>query len=161
MNGIGSLRHHLARALNSADSLLGRLVFLGSLRDGYSGRYLHEGWCGVASADEVHAVLHDAHHATFIAVLRLPLLDLSRELRHHFLMLNQPENETALLWLEVEPFRDLVPQGCLPEMHDLFLSQVRIALKVLRCAPQWEALSERAASPPPLPDRSPLLQWLN
>ncbi len=161
VNEIGSLRRYVARALNSADSLFARLIFVGSLRDAYSGRYLHEGWSGMSSVDEVHAILCDAHQSAFLAVLRLPLLDLSRELRRHFQSLNQPENETALLWLEIEPFRDLVPQGYLPEWRELFVSQIRIALKVLQRAPDWTELSEPIASPPPPPDQSRLLQWLN
>lgn len=161
VNEIGSLRRYVARALNSADGLFARLVFVGSLRDAYSGRYLHEGWSGIASGEEVHATLRNVHHATFASVLRLPLLDLSRELRRHFRSLNQPENETALLWLEIEPFRDLIPQGCLPEWRELFVSQVRIGLKVLQRAPDWTELSEPIASPPPPPDQSLLLQWLN
>ncbi len=161
VNDIGSLRRYVARALNSAGNLFARLVFVGSLRDAYTGRYLHEGWSGIASGEQVHATLREVHCAAFAAVLRLPLLEVSRELRCHFQSLNQPESETAQLWLDVEPFRDLIPQGCLPERRELFISQVRIALEVLRRAPDWSELSEPIASPPPPPDQSLLLQWLN
>lgn len=161
VNEIGNLGRYVARALNSAESLFARLVFVGSLRDAYSGRYLHEGWTGIVSADEIHATLRAVHQVAFVAVLRLPLLDLCRELRHHFQSLNQTEAEAVQLWLDVEPFRDLIPQGCSLALRELFVSQIRIALEVLRRAPDWAELSEPIASPPPLPDRSPLLQWLN
>jgi hypothetical protein len=124
-------------------------------------RYLHDGWSGIASAEEIHATLLHVHRAAFAAVLRLPLLDLSRELRRHFQSVNQAEDATALLWLETEPFRDLAPRGCSPALRELFVSQIRIALEVLHRAPGWEELSEPVASPPPLPDQSALLQWMN
>ena len=161
MNELRSLKRYIARALNATDSLFARLVFLGSLRDGYTGRYLHEGWSGVASEEDVHAALREIHKTAFISVLRLPLLELSKELRHHFQSLDQPESDTALLWLEAEPFRDLIPQGSSPAMRELFVSQIRFALEVVHRAPDWEELKGPISLPPPLPDQSPLLPWLN
>jgi hypothetical protein len=161
VDGTASLKRHIARSLNAAGGNFARLVFVGSLRDAYTGRYLHEGWGQVAPAEEVHRSLRTVHQEIFAAVLRLSLLDLAKELRMHFQSLAQPERETAELWLETEPFRDLMPQGCARSLRELFVSQIRTALEVLRRAPGWAALSGRAASPPPLPDQSPLLQWLN
>jgi hypothetical protein len=161
VNGTGSLKRNIARSLNSAGGHFARLVFVGSLRDAYTGHYLHEGWGQVAAADEIHETLRSVHHGVFVVVLSLPLLDLAKELRLHFRSLSQPERETALLWLETEPFRDLIPQGCAASLRELFISQVRTALDLLRSAPGWPELSEPVALPPPLPDQSPLLQWLN
>jgi hypothetical protein len=154
-----SLKPYLSRALNSADGLFARLVFVGSLRDTYTGRYLHEGWGRVASADEIHTVLSSVHQKLFWSILRLPLIDLSKELRLHFRLLNEPEPRTVLLWLEAEPFRDLIPPGCSPALRELFVSQVTTALEVLRRAPDWSELSGPVASPPPPPDQSLLLHW--
>lgn len=161
MNGTRSLKRHIARALNSAGGHFARLVFVGSLRDAYTGHYLHEGWGQVALADEIHQVLRGVHQELFVSVLSLPLLDLAKELRLHFGSLNQPERETAALWLETQPFRDLIPQGCSISSRELFVSQITTALEVLRRSPDWPELSGPVASPPPLPDQSPLLQWLN
>lgn len=156
MSEIGTLKHYIARALNSAGGAFARLVFLGSLRDAYSGRYLHEGWGEVASKEEVHSILLDTHNSLYLAVLRMPLLDLSRELRRHFQSINEAEGETVRLWLEAEPFRDLVPLGCSAAVRELFVSQVRTALEVLRRVPDWKELAEPIASPPTLLDQLPL-----
>lgn len=161
MDGAGSLARHIARSLNSAGGNFARLVFVGSLRDAYTGHYLHEGWGQIASVDEIHRTLRNIHHEIFNAMLQLPLLDLARELRLHFHSLSQPEPETVRLWLETEPYRDLIPQGCAASLRELFVSQVTLALEVLRHAPDWPQLSEPVALPRPLPDQSPLLQWLN
>ncbi len=157
-----SLKRYIAQAVHSADTPFAALVFLGSLRDAYSGRYVHEGWGQMASAEEIHAVLREAHQSLFNSVLRLSLTDLSRQLRIHFQALNQPERETSVWWLEIEPFRDLIPQGCSVVLRKLFVSKVKTALKVLCHAPGWPELAvAQAASPQPQLDRSPLLQWLN
>ena len=157
-----SLKSYITQAVHSADTPLAALVFFGSLRDAYSGHYLHEGWGQMASAEEIHSVLSETHQSLFNSVVRLSLIDLSKQLRMHFQSLNQPERETCVRWLEFEPFRDLIPQGCSVVVRELFVSEVKTALEVLCHAPEW---SELAVAPAALPqrqlDRSPLLQWLN
>ena len=154
-----SLKRYIAQAVHSADTPLAALVFFGSLRDAYSGHYLHEGWGQMASPEEIHSVLSETHQSLFNSVVRLSLIDLSKQLRMHFQSLNQPERETSVRWLEVEPFRDLIPQGCSAVVRELFVSEVKTALEVLCHAPEW---SELAVAPAALPqrqlDRSPLLQ---
>ena len=157
-----SLKCYIAQAVHSADTPFAALVFFGSLRDAYSGHYLHEGWGQMASPEEIHSVLSETHQSLFNSVVRLSLIDLSKQLRMHFQSLNQPERETSVRWLEVEPFRDLIPIGCSAVVRELFVSEVKTALEVLCHAPEW---SELAVAPAALPqrqlDRSPLLQWLN
>ena len=154
-----SLKSYITQAVHSADTPLAALVFFGSLRDAYSGHYLHEGWGQMASPEEIHSVLSETHQSLFNSVVRLSLIDLSKQLRMHFQALNQPERETSVRWLEVEPFRDLIPQGCSAVVRELFVSEVKTALEVLCHAPEW---SELAVAPAALPqrqlDRSPLLQ---
>lgn len=157
--GIGSLERYVARAIEAAATPFQRLAFVGSLRDSYTGQYLHEGWAGIASAEEVHAVLDDIHRRVFGTVLRLPITDLSKELRHHFALLKQPEQRTSLLWLETEPFRDLIPRGCSVALRQLFVSQVRIALEVVCRAPDWAAIAGPAVPPSAPCDKAD--PWLN
>lgn len=157
-----SLKRYIAQAVHSADTPFAALVFLGSLRDAYSGRYLHEGWGQMASAEEIHSMLRETHQSLFNLVVRLSLIDLSKQLRIHFRSLDQAERQTSVWWLEVEPFRDLIPQGCSVVLRELFVSKVKTALEVLCHAPGWPELAVApAASPQPQLDQSPLLQWLN
>jgi hypothetical protein len=155
------LKRYIAQTVQSAESGFERLVFLGSLRDAYTGQYLHQGWPQIGAADEIHGLLRKFHQAVFEAVLHLPLAELAKELRLHFHSLSYPERQTAFLWLEIEPFRDLIPQGCSTLLRELFVSQIRTALEVLRHAPEWEELMGPLASPHFPPDRSPLFHWLN
>lgn len=158
---VGSLERYIARALGSVETVFEQLIFLGSLRDAYTGRYLHDGWQQAASAEDVHQALLRTHQASFEAALRVPLLDLSKQVRLHFKSAGQSERETSLLWLEAEPFRDLVPQGCSPVLRELFISQVRTALEVLCRLPEWSELAGPAASLRLQPGQSPLPQWTN
>lgn len=157
----GQLKHYIENAVNSAETDIERLFFLGSLRDAYTGRYLHEGLNALADANEIHSMLQNSHRVLFVSVLKLSLLELSKELRGHFMKLNEPEGETSSLWLEMEPFRDLIPAGCPVTLRELFVSQVRSALEVLRRVPDWKELGVRDASPPPQPVQSLRPRWIN
>lgn len=161
MARVGCLERYIARALGSVETVFEQLIFLGSLRDAYTGRYLHEGWQQTASAEDVHQGLLRAHQASFEAVLRVSLPELSKQLRLHFHSAGQCERETSALWLEAEPFRDLVPQGCPQVLRELFISQVRAALEVLSRLPEWSELAGPAASLRLQPGQSPLPQWTN
>lgn len=160
MPGVGSLEQYLARAVRSVDTAFDRLVFLGSLRDSYSGRYMHEGWAQVASPDEIDRAVRELHQSSFDCVLHLSLIELCKQLRIHFHAIQQPEREASLQWLESEPFRVLIPQGYTAALRELFISNVQTALAVLLRVPDWTDLSGPMALPPPQPDRLPLRQWI-
>jgi len=161
MARIVSLERYIERALSSADTVFEQLIFLGSLRDAYTGRYLHEGWMRVASPEEVHQRLRQAHQVSFESVLRLSVVELGRQLRFHFESIGEPEGKTSLLWLEAEPFRDLIPPECSPVLRELFVSQVKTALEVLRRVPDWPDLRAPIVLQHSRPDRSLLPQWSN
>jgi hypothetical protein len=146
----------MARAVCSADTVFDQLIFLGSLRDAYTGRYLHEGWVRVASPEEIHRQLGRAHQSSFESVVKLSIVELSKQLRFHFQSIGRSERETSLLWLEAEPFRDLIPPGCSAVLRELFISQVKTALEVLSRVPDWADLRAPIALPHSQPDQSPL-----
>ena len=157
-NGIS---HYLNNALSSLPSPLERLVFLASLRDPYTGHYFHEGWASVSSAADVNATLRQTHRDVFDSVLELSLVALTREVRNHFRCLGEAEMRTARLWLQTEPYHDMIPEGCSLLARKFFISQLRLALLVLTQAPSWTYLEEPTASPfqPPVPIPQP--HWLN
>ena len=159
MTGIERLKSYIARAIESAGTPFQRLAFIGSLRDAYTGRYVHEGWSGITSTKEVHEELRRIHESLFAAILNLSIIDLSKDLRHHFQQLGQPELETSRLWLEIEPFRDLIPKGHSPAFRELFVSNIRTALEVLCLAPEWSELASSIESQCSLLDQSLLPHW--
>lgn len=156
------LIRQLEYSLDSLPSAFARLVFLASIRDAYTGHYLHEGWGTIASPEEVHEALRTSHGEVFSSVVGLSLIELWRELKEHFASLGRPERETAKLWIEIEPYREMVPQGCLAIERKLFLSQLKLALQVLICSPELVVDQEEpAASQPPRLDPQPPPGYLN
>ena len=106
-----NLVNQLGYSLDSLPSPFARLVFLASIRDLYTGRYLHEGWGTIASPEEVHEALRTAHREVFTSVVGLSLVELCGGLKEHFASLGRPEHRTAKLWIEIEPYRGMIPQG--------------------------------------------------
>ena len=156
-----AISRYLQNALNSLPSPFAKLVFLASLRDPYTGRYFHEGWASVSSAADVNAALRETHRTVFDSVVDLSLISLTRELRSHFQCLGETELRAANLWLQTEPYHEMIPEGCNLLSRKFFISQLRLALEVLAQAPNWAYLEEPAASPCPPPGPIPQPHWLN
>lgn len=152
---------YLLHAMSVLPTPFARLVFLTSLRDQYTGQYLHEGWASASSPEEVSSALGKMHRHVFETVATLPLLDLCREIRTHFDSLGEIELRTASFWLETEPYYEMIPSGYPQLARRLFISQVRLALEILVSAPHWERLEASVSSlPQPLGQGHPL-RWLN
>ena len=108
-----AISRYLQNALGSLPSPFAQLVFLASLRDPYTGHYFHEGWASVSSTGDVNRTLRETHRTVFDSVISLSLVTLTRELRTHFESLGEAELRAAKLWLQTEPFHDMIPEGCL------------------------------------------------
>ena len=143
----------LDRSLAALRNRFARLVFVASMRDPYAGYYFHEGWATIASVEEVHRKMTQAHLSTFESVLDLPLEELCGQLHEHFYSVGGSQREIAKRWLEGEPFRDAIPEGSSTLQREFFLSQMKTALWILVASSTLEALPERYASRlrPPAP----------
>ena len=147
---------YLSHALAAVPNPLERLVYFSALRDAQTGRYLHEGWQTCSSPEEVHATLHEAHRNAFDWVLSLPLVTISRELRRHLESIGWSEERQAVqYWLENEPFRELIPDGCSAIARKFFISQLRFGLEALARAPHWQPLGDQASWPHSRLDQPP------
>jgi hypothetical protein len=156
-----AISRYLQNALGSLPSPFAQLVFLASLRDPYTGHYFHEGWASVSSTGDVNRTLRETHRTVFDSVISLSLVTLTRELRTHFESLGEAELRAAKLWLQTEPFHDMIPEGCSQLSRKFFISQLRLALEVLTQAPNWAYLEAPASSPCPPLDPLPQPHWLN
>jgi hypothetical protein len=140
------LEEHLELTLNCLPTSFSQLAFFASVRDPYNGRYLHEGWLSLESADKVHEVLRRLHQEVFELVLRLPVRLLCGELRRYLESLSESREETVRLWQELESYREMTPQGAPGLSRELFVSQMRTALAVLLSAPDWPQIPARSSS---------------
>ena len=127
-----------------------RLAFLASVRDSSTGRYLHEGWCIQASVQEVHEILRQAHSDVFALVLKMPFKMLCEELKGYLESTDRAHQQTLTLWLELETYRDMIPEGVSRVSRAFFLSQIRLALKALLASPEWPLIQAQSSSLHPL-----------
>lgn len=145
--------------MSSLSGSFERLVFLASIRDVYTGHYMHEGWAQIADAQDVHDAAHDMHGAVFSGVIELPLKRLVEELKLHFRALGGSGQEMAEAWLQAEPFREMMPAGCTLMEREFFVSQMKLALAVIvhpltsDAPPDSDASPRRLSAPQPLPRR--------
>jgi hypothetical protein len=153
--------HYLQSILDSLPNSFAQLVFLASLRDSHTGRYVYEGWAGISSPEEVNMALRATHRSLFESIVSLSVIALSRELRKHFRSLVENEIFAAHYWLDTEPYYKMIPEGCPRLSRTFFISQFRLALEILIEAPQWGYLEERGSSPVAVAGEISPPPWLN
>ena len=127
-----------------------RLAFLASVRDSSTGRYLHEGWCMQASVEEVHETLRQAHRDVFSLVLKMPFKMFCGELKGYLESTDRAHEQTLTLWLELETYRDLIPEGVSRVSRAFFLSQIKMALKAMLVSPDSPLMQAQSSSLHPL-----------
>jgi len=149
------------RSLARIPSALERLIYIASTRDYNSGVYQHEGLAGRFGAGAAAQALEYAHWEVFQTVSLLSLRRLTEEL--HRYMESSREQPIAFLnaWQKLEPYRVAIPLRVDPTIAELFNSNVKIALAVLRHRlaerpdpPQAALLPPSPAPQSPLPFRS-------
>jgi hypothetical protein len=141
------------RTLARIPSALERLIYLASTRDYNSGVYQHEGLAGKFGGEAAAQALEYAHWEVFQTVSLLSLRRLTEEL--HKYMESSREQPIAFLnaWQKLEPYRVTIPLRVDPTIAELFISNIKIALEVLRH--RQSARSDRPPGALPLPSPAP------
>ena|SRR5215475_3500440 len=145
------------RSLSRISSSLERLVYIASTRDYNSGLYHHDGLSARYGPTAAARALEYSHAETFRSVSLLPLRQLTAELEKY--MVSSREQPEAFLnaWQRLEPYRVAIPLRVDPTVADLFISNIKVALAVVRHRLPTEQDRPQGALPPPSPDpRSPL-----
>jgi hypothetical protein len=132
-----TLEQQLEESFRYLPNPFAKLAFLTTVRDPYTGRYMHEGWCTVGAVDEIHETLRRAHRNVFEYICTLPLLELCGHMTSYFRTLAAPSADTMRLWRELECYREMMPQGSCVAEREFFVSQMRTALNAVITAPEW------------------------
>ena len=121
-----------SRTLAKIPTAIERLICIASTRDYNSGVYHHDGLASRFSASATAKALQFAHIEAFHAVSAMPLRELSDEIRQY--MKSSREEPAAFLnaWQKLEPYRVAIPMEVDPTIAELFVSNVKIALAILR-----------------------------
>ncbi|MGB7844029.1 MAG: hypothetical protein WBL63_00310 [Candidatus Acidiferrum sp.] len=122
----------LRRTLSGIPCDLARLIYLASTRDYNSGMYHHEGLSTRYGPGVARVALKGAHKDTFFRLVALSLEQLVTELDTYVRISRETPSGLIHAWQELEPYRVAVPMEVDSTMVQLFLSNIRLALEVLK-----------------------------
>lgn len=131
-----------SRTLAAIPSEYARLLYVSSLRDLASGRYLHEGLSAVYPEAAVQQALAHCHEELFARILETPLAQQEPDLQACLGNLEGDFRSVAARWLELQSYHLLLPTGVPSYLQDLFCSNLRALLGVFA---EESAISRSAA----------------
>jgi hypothetical protein len=129
-----ALRDLQTRTLANLDGDFARLIYLASTRDYNSGRYAHDGLSFRFTEPVAEQVLAEAHRELFVSLALSPLKILVTQLEQYIRSGCARPDELLATWHELEPFRILAPEYDDPITVELFISNIRVALAIVRAS---------------------------
>ena len=143
----------LRRTLSKISSDLARLIFIASTRDYNTGTYHHEGLASQFSPEKASEALELAHTEIFKQLAAYSLEALVEEIEIYACASRQSAATIVRTWQILEPYRVAVPLRLNPTIGQLFVSNIRLALAILRHRQNPEVADPSAASRLQLPDQ--------
>jgi hypothetical protein len=122
----------LQRSLARIPGDLARLIYLASTRDYNTGTYHHEGLASRFRTENAAKALEMAHKEIFYKVSAYSLEELVAELGNYLNAPGQNRAEVLRMWQKLEPYRVAIPMGANTVVARFFLSNLRLALAILR-----------------------------
>jgi hypothetical protein len=118
--------------LSQIPSLLGRLVYLSSLRDPNTGLYAHFGLAQRFNAAEADAAIRASHELSFEQWLKLEVGDQREDCELYWSSLLEDRRLVAEMWIRTESYRSLFPASASPAQRADFNAHMEILLEWLR-----------------------------
>jgi hypothetical protein len=120
------------RELSGLRSEFSGLTYLSSTRDYNSGRYYREDLARRFSEEAMERALAACHEEIFERLVYFPLAELARQLETYVSVIPEAPSNILRTWSKLEPFRVLIPMNSDQLSAELFVSNVRVALTILR-----------------------------
>jgi hypothetical protein len=114
-----------------------RLTYIASLRDLSSGRYEHAGLAALYPDEALQQALQLCHEQIFERVLETPLSTQLEDLRACLAAMEGGLRAAVSHWSSMESYRVLIPEQSPDYLKELFCSNLRALLEILRveCSP--------------------------
>ena len=141
----------LRRTLSKISSDLARLIFIASTRDYNTGTYHHEGLASRFSPEKASEALELAHTEIFKQLAAYSLEALVEEIEIYACASRESAATIVRTWQTLEPYRVTVPLRLNPTIVHVFVSNIRLALAILRHRQNPEVVDPSAASRLQLP----------
>jgi hypothetical protein len=113
-------------------SVVGRLVYLSSLRDPNTGTYAHQGLARRFSALDADSALRESHEKTFARWLKLRMTEQKEDCELYWSSLLEDRQLVAEMWTRTESYRALFPASASPAQRADFNIHMEILLEWLR-----------------------------
>ena len=120
------------KTLRHIPTVVGRLAYLSQLRNPNSGRYEHHGLAAVVGRAEAEKALRSSHLAIFEEWVQFSLEEQKADLDLHFSTLDVPRREIVETWILAGTYNSLVPASVHGVERDVFLSDMRALLEILK-----------------------------
>lgn len=130
------------RTLAAIPSEFGRLLYISTLRDLATGRYVHAGLEERYSEGAVHEVFAGSHREILTRILETPLEQQIVDLGRCLETMRGERRELAKQWRELEFYRAMLPLGLPSYVRELFCSNLETLLSILE---NTEPIGLRAA----------------
>jgi len=141
------------RTLAQMGNDFAKLLYLSSLRDFSTGEYHHHGLAASFSESAAIEALTACHQELFYSLVLSPLELLVTQI-DRFIRSSHKDYQSVLgAWDNLQAYNTAVPTVCDPLAADLFRSNIKTAMALLKSSQRFQEGKSQSASPRPLLDQ--------
>jgi hypothetical protein len=117
--------------LSQIPVLIGRIVYLSTLRSPITGRYEHHGLAMVYGEGDAEKAIRISHRKAFQEWLAMGLPEKVEDLDSYLRSTGEDATQILRHWSKAETWMSFMPTGTLPAEKALFASDIRSAIRIL------------------------------
>jgi hypothetical protein len=141
------------RTLASLKYDLAKVLYLSSLRDFSTGEYHHDGLALSFSESAANEAMSACHQEAFYSLVLCPLSSFVEQVDRFIRSTAKNHEKTFEVWERLEPFNVAVPSVCEETAADLFRSNIKVAMALLKSPQSFPEIQSQSALRPLLPGR--------